>query len=422
MQLLLLSNGHGEDLSGARLGQALQQQGAQVRAVPLVGDGAPYRQADLPIAGRTQSFSTGGLGYASFTGRLKEILQGQVLYLLKRSWRLLREARQADGIVVVGDVIPVILAWLSGKPVITYLVAYSSHYEGRLRLPWPCGPCLASKRFAAVFSRDALSASDLSEQLRRPVEFLGNPFMDGLVADVASERSGRVLLLPGSRLPEARQNLERMLALLEELPAGLRQHDFQAALVRELPAAAVEALAASRGWSLSSSTSRSLWLKRKGLVLQCCWGQFTTLLPAAQVVVSMAGTASEQAAGLGKPVLQLAGHGPQFTVGFAEAQRRLLGPAVHCAEGDVDDPNTLIASAELLEQLLQLPEATLQQLRQEGINDWAKPAAPSGWRARSWSGCNNRDGAPQTLVGPAARGRCVCGDRRSVLVSCRCAL
>ena len=88
--------------------------------------------------------------------------------------------------------------------------------------------------------------------------------MDGLVAGDGSERSGRVLLLPGSRLPEARQNLERMLALLEELPAGLRKHDFQAALVRELPAAAVEALAASRGWSLSSSTSRSLWLKRQG--------------------------------------------------------------------------------------------------------------------------------------------------------------
>ena len=105
MQLLLLSNGHGEDLSGARLGQALQQQGASVRAVPLVGDGAPYRQADVSIAGRTQSFSTGGLGYASFGGRLKEILQGQVLYLLKRSWRLLQEARHADGIVVVGDVI-----------------------------------------------------------------------------------------------------------------------------------------------------------------------------------------------------------------------------------------------------------------------------------------------------------------------------
>ena len=32
----------------------------------------------------------------------------------------------------------------------------------------------------------------------------------------------------------------------------------------------------------------------------------------------------------------------------------------------MDDPHTLIASAELLEQLLQLPKATLQQLREEG--------------------------------------------------------
>ncbi len=217
-------------------GQALQQQGASVRAVPLVGDGA-LPAGELPIAGRTQSFSTGGLGYASFAGRLKEILQGQVLYLLKRSWRLLQEARHADGIVVVGDVIPVILAWLERQT--------GDHLSGGLLQPLrrpfaaavACRPCLASKRFAAVFSRDALSASDLSEQLGRPVEFLGNPFMDGLVALDASERSGRVLL-PGSRLPEARQNLERMLALLEELPAGLRKHDFQAALVRELPAAA----------------------------------------------------------------------------------------------------------------------------------------------------------------------------------------
>ena len=180
------------------------------------------------------------------------------------------------------------------------------------------------------------------------------------------DRCDNEIEVPEALAAQAMKPLERMLALLEELPAGLRHHDFQAALVRELPAAAVEALAASRGWSLSSSTSRSLWLKRKGLVLQCCWGQFTTLLPAAQVVVSMAGTASEQAVGLGKPVLQLAGHGPQFTVGFAEAQRRLLGPGVHCAEGDVDDPHTLIASAELLKQLLELPEATLKQLRQEG--------------------------------------------------------
>ena len=369
MRLLLVSNGHGEDLSGAQLGAALQARGAEVLALPLVGDGGAYRQAGLAIAGRTRSYSTGGLGYASFAGRMAEIVQGQVLYLLRRSWRLWREARQADGLVVVGDVIPVLLAWLTGKPVVTYLVAYSSHYEGRLRLPWPCGPCLASRRFRAVFSRDALTASDLSQQLGRMVQFLGNPFMEGISAVITSPQQRSVLLLPGSRLPEAQLNLERMLALLEQLPASQQQTSFEAALVRDLGSAALEALARQRGWQLSADASRSdqLVLQRQGLQLRCCWGQFQTLLPQAKVVISMAGTASEQAAGLGIPVLQLAGHGPQFTAGFAEAQRRLLGPAIHCAPGAVDDPATLQASAHLLKELLALPSTELERYRTEGL-------------------------------------------------------
>tara|TARA_Y100001978_G_C23597059_1_gene386784 strand:+ start:99 stop:425 length:327 start_codon:yes stop_codon:yes gene_type:complete len=44
----------------------------------------------------------------------------------------------------------------------------------------------------------------------------------------------------------------------------------------------------------------------------------------------MAGTASEQAIGLSKPIVQIEGEGPQFTKSFAEAQRRLLGKYVFC--------------------------------------------------------------------------------------------
>ena len=369
MRLLLVSNGHGEDLSGAWVGAALQRQGSEVLALPLVGDGSAYRNAGLSVAGRTRSYSTGGLGYASFAGRVAEILQGQVFYLLRRSWRLWREARHADGLVVIGDVIPVLLAWLTGKPVVTYLVAYSSHYEGRLRLPWPCGPCLASRRFKAVFSRDALTASDLTEQLGRRVQFLGNPFMEGIAAAEGITERNAVLLLPGSRLPEATTNLERMLALLEQLPAELHQLNFQAALVRDLPAAQISKLALPRGWQVESdpSSSDQLLLRFDALELHCYWGQFQALLPQSRVVISMAGTATEQAAGLGIPVLQLAGHGPQFTAGFAEAQRRLLGPAVHCAAGDVDDPATLQASAELLQKLVALPTKALETFRTEGL-------------------------------------------------------
>ena len=136
--ILMLSNGHGEDLSGALLAGSLMAMGHNVHALPLAGLGRPYLQADVPLLGSSHEFSTGGIGYTSLRGRLTELVQGQILYLLRRLIRLLRQAHRFDLIVVVGDVIPVIAAWLSRRPVATYLVAYSSHYEGRLRLPWPC--------------------------------------------------------------------------------------------------------------------------------------------------------------------------------------------------------------------------------------------------------------------------------------------
>jgi uncharacterized protein (TIGR03492 family) len=223
-----------------------------------------------------------------------------------------------------------------------------------------------------VFSRDALSAADLSQQLARPVQFLGNPFMETVLAATATNTY--VLLLPGSRLPEAAHNLELMLQLLERLPAQLADQRLRAALVAELSAVAVQSLASARGWqseavpaaAAGTAANPGLLISRGGLRLELHWQGFAALLKGSQVVVSMAGTATEQAVGLGKPVLQLAGAGPQFTAGFAEAQRRLLGPAVHCAEGAVGASSTLDASAALLQALLQLPEQTLAAYRLEG--------------------------------------------------------
>jgi uncharacterized protein (TIGR03492 family) len=67
----------------------------------------------------------------------------------------------------------------------------------------------------------------------------------------------------------------------------------------------------------------------------------------------MAGTAAEQAVGMAKPVLQLPGQGPQFTAGFAEAQRRLLGPTVFCAAAPDEGEQRLKATAKLAVELLE---------------------------------------------------------------------
>ena len=359
-QILLLSNGHGEDVSGALIGQALQSLGHHVQALPLAGLGNPYRQADIALLGRSHEFSTGGIGYTSLRGRLTELVQGQILYLLRRLLRLLRHGHRFDLIVVVGDVIPVIAAWLTRRPVATYLVAYSSHYEGRLRLPWPCGELLASSRFQAVFSRDQLTADDLTGQLQRPVQFIGNPFMDPVLTPaeplpIARQRIG---LLPGSRRPELEENLLLLMQLIEKLPVTA-ELSLDLALVASLEDAALQALAGSVGWRLeqgvlSREDTAPITVRRDA---------FQSVLQHSDLVIGMAGTAIEQAVGLARPALQLPGKGPQFTARFAEAQRRLLGPTVFCAPGDAGSSENIDATAALALDLLKRSRS--DQLLQE---------------------------------------------------------
>ena len=80
-RILLLSNGHGEDLSGALIGNALQKLNHEVDALPFVGYGHSYKEAGIRTLGRSKEFSTGGLGYTSIYGRFTELLQGQLFYL-----------------------------------------------------------------------------------------------------------------------------------------------------------------------------------------------------------------------------------------------------------------------------------------------------------------------------------------------------
>ncbi|MCT0228283.1 lipid-A-disaccharide synthase-related protein [Synechococcus sp. CS-1331] len=342
--VLLLSNGHGEDLSGALVASQLIQRGIAVEALPLVGHGTSYRQLGIPVLGRTRNCSTGGLGYTSLAGRIAELLEGQMLYVLNRLLLLRRRRRHYGLVLAVGDLLAVVGGWFSGLPTAVYLVAYSSHYEGRLRLPWPCGWLLGRPGIRAIWSRDELSAADLSGQLGRPASFLGNPFLDavsGNEAPPAGAGDPELLLVPGSRLPEAARNLALMLELLAQLPRGRRLR-LRAALVPGLERACIAQLAAPLGWQLEGEDR----LVRGPLELELSWGGFGQLLPRAQLVLCSAGTAAEQAVGLAIPVLQLPGQGPQFTPGFAEAQRRLLGAGVFCAP----DP---ASAAELAHQLLE---------------------------------------------------------------------
>ena len=266
-----------------------------------------------------------------------EIFGGQIIYFLKKLYLSFKIRRKYDFYLVVGDIVPIFFAWLSKKDFFTYLVAYSSHYEGKLRLPWPCKFFLLSKKAKKIYSRDFLTANDLTQQLRKKVFFLGNPFMDkfSLFEKKSEPVSFNIAIFPGSRSPEMIDNLHLILDVLETM-SNLKYFEnieFNFAIVDSLSSEIITKILNQRKWIPLKKTlkNQGLQFKYRFINVSFNWNTFEEILFKSKFVISMAGTAAEQAIGLGKPVIQFEGKGPQFSKTFAEAQRRLLGKYVFCA-------------------------------------------------------------------------------------------
>ena len=80
---------------------------------------------------------------------------------------------------------------------------------------------------------------------------------------------------------------------------------------------------------------------------------FVKVVQSSNILISMAGTATEQAALLGKLIVQIEGKGPQFNAAFAEAQRRLLGSNIYCANGSVEEDKHMRKTCNLILDLLE---------------------------------------------------------------------
>ncbi|NJK35536.1 MAG: hypothetical protein HC919_11620, partial [Oscillatoriales cyanobacterium SM2_2_1] len=166
----------------------------------------------------------------------------------------------------------------------------------------------------------------------------------------------KIALLPGSRLPEAARNLALLTQCLTHMPQ---------------PVVAWAAVTADLYAQLSHWAESHHWQWREGALhrgdrtIYCYDTAFADILNTCDAVVGMAGTAIEQAVGLGKPVIQICGSGPQFTYRFAEAQMRLLGSSVRTIGTRPATPDLLRVAAQTLNDLLH-DAAYLAQCRQNG--------------------------------------------------------
>jgi uncharacterized protein (TIGR03492 family) len=409
MQLLCLSNGHGEDVIAVRICQELLQHSAapEVAALPLVGEGHAYSQLDLPIIGSVQTMPSGGFIYMESRQLMRDV-KGGLLQLAWAQYKAIRRWSKRGGVILaVGDIVPLLFAWLSGAPYVFVGTAKSEYhlrdeagwlpkrprlerYSKSVYFPWERW-LMSRPRCKAVFPRDKLTTETL-QQWSIPAFDLGNPMMDGILPEhplpvfyepdaelKEMQRSLIVTLLPGSRPPEAYENWQKIVQAINGFFDTFKDRTllFLGAISAGLDLETLRQTLIAQGWveqsaeftiaNLRLNDPTALKFKQKNATLILTQDDYSTCLLKGDLAIAMAGTATEQFVGLGKPAIAMPGNGPQFTPTFAEAQTRLLGLSVIL----VENPDKV---ASTIQQLLRDPD-WLQLIAENGQQRMGNPGA-----------------------------------------------
>ncbi|MDJ0579904.1 lipid-A-disaccharide synthase-related protein [Crocosphaera sp.] len=398
MEILVISNGHGEDVIAVSIAQELRQfpDITKISALPLVGKGYAYEKANIPIIGTVKTMPSGG--FNQDINQLWRDFNGGLLNLTYHQYKTIKRWGENGGkILAVGDILPLLFAWLSGGEFAFVGTAKSEYYLrdetrwltstsflerwlGSMYFPWERW-LMNRLTCCGVFVRDSLTAQIL-EKFSIPVYDLGNPMMDNFSVNKSltfpSETETLIiLLLPGSRMPEAQNNWQLILQAVDSIKAVFSQRSllFLAAITPSFNSIPFQEDLIDKNWqkeakntyNLSISDPQAILFTQGETSLILTQQAYQTCLQLSHVGIAMAGTATEQFVGLGKPVISFPGNGPQFTKKFAQNQTRLLG----CSVTLVDTPQQV---GDSLTQLIKDPKK-LENIAKNGQKRLGKPGA-----------------------------------------------
>ncbi|NLK08379.1 MAG: hypothetical protein GX316_06720 [Firmicutes bacterium] len=349
-RILLISNGHGEDLLGGVLAQALYQrtQELDILAFPVVGKGDVYRRFPVEIVGVQKEMPSGGWVRQSFSA-VKEDIKAGFIKLLRQQWQALRVLRpRITYTVAVGDIYALYLAFrFCPKPLVFVPTAKSDHIRSHLAIE----RYLMRKHCQLVLTRDQITATNLSAA-SIPAKYVGNLMMDAIFPTGRGfpTLSGRKIvgILPGSR-EEAYLNLPLISKMMDIIAAGSPDIGLAVALAGNISLARTADILYEQGWRTadaptpSAKSDREMLFIKGSVPLLLAQGRFGDVLEQSSVCVGLAGTANEQAAGMGKPVVAFPGPGAQYTEKFMLMQKRLLGNALWTAKAPEDAGRAVLA-------------------------------------------------------------------------------
>jgi len=321
-RVVVISNGHGEDIVSAALAKELRALGYGVQAVPLVGQGQAYRRAGIPTLGPCRELPSGGFALQSLTAVWADIRAGWFSMSLAQYRAVHRAAREAQVALAVGDVYALaVAAVFAGRPLFLLQCRSSLRVGGR---PYSVTERLLMRQAVRVYLREPEGAAWLKASGVAQACYLGNPMLDALDSAPLEVKPPYLLLLPGSR-EDAYQSLPLM------LEACRRLRDTALTPVVAWAGLPLDRLQVE-GYKLEA-TGQSEGVTHRlqhpdGTVVYLAQRAFGSALQGSRVALSTSGTAAEQAAGYGVPLVGFPTRGPQYTPSFAETQKRLLGEAL----------------------------------------------------------------------------------------------
>ncbi|XP_057816084.1 uncharacterized protein LOC131029577 isoform X2 [Cryptomeria japonica] len=384
--LLCISNGHGEDEVAVSILKEITSMGGlklEVKAIPLVGMGHAYKRCGIATVGPSRNMPSGGFFFMSKLGLLQDIHAG-LISLTVLQWKTIQAwaIKNPNGtLLAVGDLFPLFLAWMASRKCIKVCqmsagsgikfifvgTAKSEYYRcdvDNLNHKLGFFDCDSGVYFVSTMRLLTLGACH-DGRFELLVKDLGNPMMDNLNPSGVLEFLKKqipslcVALLPGSRAPEVYSNWKTILDAVENLLMSpiSDQIIFLVPIFSSLEIGLFSKTLLSMGWKFGVSESLlpdiedsilctenilsassdpngesgilySFSYKKDNAFLLLTRDLFPDVANLADAAIAMAGTATEQLVGMGKPVFTLSGNGPQYTSQFANAQSRLLGKSV----------------------------------------------------------------------------------------------
>ncbi|MCD6420770.1 MAG: lipid-A-disaccharide synthase-related protein, partial [Synergistetes bacterium] len=273
--------------------------------LPIVGSGKIFEEIGVYNVGPVSLLPSGGIIKYQWTALLRDLMAG----LLGIIWRQVLALRvikhRVSRVVCVGDVYIFLLAvlFLKKRPVLVG-VAKSVFIRGYFWIER-----LVLRRWAeAVFCRDE-PTKEMLQSCGVNAIYVGNPIMDGFEIkgrDFGIDKSccSVVGILPGSRsfvYKDIGLILDAVEYIADISPLPVR---FIMALSKTVDADVLERVASRKGWHMLGGV-----LKRGKIEIIVEREAFGDVIAISDVIMGLAGTGNQQAAGLGKPIVSVRDRG-----------------------------------------------------------------------------------------------------------------